>query len=159
MKSNSVKQVILRLYTVLMIAFIFLAVAALIAIGMGIRPRILITSSMEPSILKNSLVLVDTSAPYESLSEGQVIAFRTGRTEVLHRISEITEGGSLIVVPDNGAGEALVGKASYVGAEIVAFPFIGGWLRSVLRHIWVVVVVAVGLMIVGCFPWREKAGG
>ena len=156
MTNNALKQVLLRLHTVLMIVLTALAVIMIAAIARGVRPRILITSSMEPFIHKNSLVLINTSEPYESLSEGKVIAFRAGGTEVLHRVSKVAEDGSLIAVPDNGTGEATVNKVDYVGMEIIAFPFIGGWLRGILRHAWVVVVLAAFLVVVGCLPYGKK---
>ena len=156
MNKSDVKLVILRLHTVLMILLIALAAVMIAGIATGLRPRILVTASMEPRILKNSLVLVNTAAPYEQLSEGQVIAFRAGKTEVLHRITEIAEDGSLIVEPDNGSGEAIVEKVDYVGKEILAIPFIGGWLKLMLRHMWIVIVVAVMLVIVGCLPYGKK---
>ena len=156
MNKNALKQVLLRFHTVLMVVVTALAVIMIAAIATGVRPRILITSSMEPGILKNSLVLVNTSTPYESLSEGQVITFRAGDTEVLHRVSEVAEDGSLIAVPDNGTGEATVNKVDYVGKEIIAFPFIGGWLRGILGHAGVVVVLAVVLVVVGCLPYGKK---
>ena len=156
MNKNDVKLVMLRLYTVLMILLIVLAVVMIAGIATGLRPRILVTASMEPGILKNSFVLVNTAVPYEQLSEGQVIAFRAGQTEVLHRITDIAENGSLTVEPDNGSGEAIVEKVDYVGKEIIAIPFIGGWLKVMLRHMWIVIVAAVMLVVVGCLPYEKK---
>lgn len=103
------KQVLLRLYTVLMIVLSTLAIMIGVCAGMGIRPRILVTSSMEPEIRKNSLVLVDTSARFEDLEEGQVITFHANNTEVLHRVTGKNEDG-LIVTPDKEIGEAVVNK-------------------------------------------------
>ena len=156
MNKSDVKLVMLRLHTVLMILLIALATVMIAGIAIGLRPRILVTASMEPGILKNSLVLVNTAVPYEQLSEGQVIAFRAGQTEVLHRITEIAEDGSLTVEPDNGSGEAIVDKVDYVGKEILAIPFIGGWFKVMLRHMWIVIVVAVMLVIAGCLPYGKK---
>lgn len=107
---NEVKKVGIRLYTVLMVVLSALAVIIFIGAAMGIRPRILVTSSMEPSIMKNSLVLVDTSIPYDTLEEGQVIAFRANNTEVLHKIIGVSDEG-LIVTPDKRTGEAIVNKS------------------------------------------------
>ena len=159
MNKSNIKLVLLRLHTVFMIVLIALAVLMAVGLAAGIRPRILITSSMEPSILKNSLVLVDISAPFESVSEGQVIAFRAGSTEVLHRVSEVNDDGSLIAVPDKGIGEAIVHKADYVGREVITFPFIGGWLRGMLNHIWIVITIAAVLILAGCLPYEKKNAG
>ena len=128
------KQITIRFHTVLMIVLITLAIASSVALILGIRPRILVTSSMEPFIYKNSLVLINTSAKYEGLEEGEVIVFRAGNTELMHRITGISEEGKYVVTPDKGQGYTLVEKATYVGKELIAFPVIGGWLRGILEH-------------------------
>ena len=150
------KQITMRLHIVLMIVLITLAVVAIIALALGVRPRILVTSSMEPSIYKNSLVLINTNAKYEELEEGEVIVFRAGNTEVMHRITGISEDGKLVVTPDKGQGLTLVEKATYVGKEVIAFPIIGGWLRSILEH-GKAVVIGLGLVLVvlGCLPYGK----
>mgnify|MGYP002622989692 CR=1 FL=1 len=144
------KEFVLRLYTVFMIVLIMLAVIIVIGFCFGFRARILVTSSMEPNILKNSLVILNTSAPWDDLEEGNVIAFRANKTEVLHRITEVINK-ELIVTPDKGKGQATVSKSMYVGKEVMAFPVVGGWIRNVLEHwIWGVCLFAVGFVILGC---------
>ncbi len=109
-------------------------------------------------IWKNSLVLLDTNARFEELEEGQMIAFRANNAEVLHRITDRSETG-LIVTLDKGTGETVINKSLYVGKEVISFPFVGRWLRWVLDgRMWTVVVVAVGLIVIGCLPWGKKDG-
>ena len=134
-----------------MAVIVSLAIAMLIAMAFGIRPRALITSSMEPFIRKGSLVLVDTNTHFEDLAEGDAIVFRINSTEVLHRVTG-SEGESVVAEPDNGDGEALVHKSMYVGKEIAAIPVIGGWVQWISRNAWVVVVVGAALVVIGCLP-------
>ena len=143
-------------YLVLMSVLIVLSLMALIGLMTGIRPRILTTDSMHPSIYKGSLVLLNVNSPWEELEEGDVIAFRTGATEVMHRVTAVTDEG-LILKADNGEGESLVTKDMYVGKEVIAFPFIGVVLKPVLQHgKALVVLVAVVMIIAGCWSSRKS---
>ena len=155
MNKLEIKAFILRLHTVFMIVLVSLAVLMLFGMFIGSRPRILVTSSMEPDIPKNSLVLIDTSRKWTELEEGNAIVFRANKTEVLHRVREIREN-ELIVTPDKGTGSAIVNKSMYVGKEIIAFPLIGGWLREILMHeVWTVIGLAMLLIFIGCLPYKK----
>ncbi len=144
------KETLKNLYTVLMCVLIVLAVISSVGLARGIRPRILVTSSMQPSVYKGSLVLLNIDTPWDALEVGNIIAFRSGRTEVMHRVTAVTEEG-LILRPDNGKGESLVTKDMYVGKEVIAFPYIGGLIKPVLQHgkAWVI-IVAIAMILVGC---------
>ncbi len=139
-----------------MIVLSTLAIVIFVCAVMGIRPQILVTRSMESSVMKNSLLLLGTSARFEELEEDQVIAFRTGDTEVLHRVTG-RDGNALIVTPDKGVGEAVVSKSMYIGKEVNSFLFVWGWVRWILGHgMWMVVVLAIGLIVIGCLPWKNR---
>ena len=144
------KETIKNVYSVLMAMLTVLAVVAVLGLCLGIRLKILTTDSMFPSIYKGSLVLVNVNAEWEKLHAGDVIVFRSSATEVMHRVTEITDTG-LILKPDNGQGESLVSKDMYAGKEIIAFPFIGGMIKPVLQHgKKLVIIVAIVMILVGC---------
>ena len=152
------KETLKNLYTVLMCVLIGLAIISSIGLARGIRPRILVTSSMQPAVYKGSLVLLNIDTPWEELVEGNIIAFRTGETEVMHRVTAVTEE-TLILRPDNGKGESLVTKDMYVGKEIIAFPYIGGMIKPVLQHgKKLVIIVAIVMILVGCRGLGRKTG-
>ena len=152
------KETLKNLYTVLMCVLIGLAIISSIGLARGIRPRILVTSSMQPSVYKGSLVLLNTDTPWEELVEGNVIAFRSAKTEVMHRVTAVTDEG-LILRPDNGKGESLVTKDMYVGKEIIAFPYIGGMIKPVLQHgKKLVIIVAIVMILVGGRGLGRKTG-
>ena len=133
---------------VLLIAF---ASISLLGLAFGIRPRILTTDSMYPSIYRGSLVLINTDSAWNDIEEGDIVVFRSGSTEVMHRVSEITDAG-LILMPDNGSGESLVTKNMYAGKEIIAFPFIGEIIKPVLQHgKAIVIVLAMTMIVMGCW--------
>ena len=78
-----------------------------------------------------SLVLINSWSAWENIEEGDVIDYRGGTIEVMHRVSKITDVG-LILRPGNGEEESLVTKDMYVGKETFAFPFVGLLLKLVL---------------------------
>ncbi len=141
-----------NLYMVLLYVLIILAVVSSVGLVNGIRARILITSSMQLSVYKGSLVLINISVPWDSLEEGNIIVFRSVKTEVMHRVVAVTDDG-LIIKPDNGNGESCVTKDMYLGREVIAFPYIGGMLKPVLQRGKVlVIIIAMAMIITGC--WR-----
>ena len=150
------KETFRNIYSVLMGILTILAVTAVLGLSLGIRPKILTTDSMFPSIYRGSLVLVNENADWESLNAGDVIVFRSGATEVMHRVTEISDAG-LILKPDNGRGESLVTREMYVGKEILAFPFVGEIIKPILqRGKGGVILLAVGLILIGCYSGRKK---
>ena len=150
------KETLKNLYTVLMYVLIILAIIAIIGLMMGIRPRILVTDSMHPSVYKGSLVLLNIDTPWEEIEEGNIIAFRSGATEVMHRVKSITNDG-MILKPDNGEGENFVTKDMYVGKEIIAFPYIGGMLKPILQNgKSKILLAAVILIIIGSHQRKKE---
>lgn len=152
------KETIKNLYSVLMRIIILLMVISGIGISRGIRSRILITESMQPSVYKGSLVLLNINEHWDALEEGDIVAFRSGQTEIMHRVREVTDEG-LILRPDNGNGESLVTKDMYVGKEVIAFPYIGGMIRPVLEDGKKYVIgVAIAMIVGGCWGLGKKDG-
>ena len=52
-------------------------------------------------------------------------------------------------------GTSVVTADTYLGKEIMSIPGVGGWIREVLKVKWIVIVLAVVLIVVGCVP-RQK---
>ena len=138
-----------------MYTLITLALMAMIGLFAGIRFRILVTDSMHPSIYKGSLVLLNIDTPWEEIEEGNIIVFRSGATEVMHRVKSITNDG-MILKPDNGEGENFVTKDMYVGKEIIAFPYIGGIIKPVLQEGKSKILLAAVILIIIGSHFRKK---
>ena len=149
------KETLRNLYVVLMYTLIVLALIAMIGLFAGIRIRILVTDSMHPSVYKGSLVLLNIDTPWEEIEEGNIIAFRSGATEVMHRVKSIIDDG-MILKPDNGEGENFVTKDMYVGKEIIAFPYIGGMLKPILQEGKSKILLAALILIIIGSHYRRK---
>lgn len=158
LRVNDMKEMLKNLYTVLMCVLIVLVAIATIGLKNGIQTRILVTSSMQSAVNKGSLVLLNIKTPWEELEEGDIIAFRSSKTEVMHRVTAVTDEG-LILRPDNGNGESFVTRDMYVGKEIIAFPYIGGMIKPViLNGNKFVIGAAIAMILVGCWGLGKKTG-
>lgn len=60
-------------------------------LAFGLRPAVVISGSMEPTIKTGSLIFVNTK--YEDLEANDIVAFRTGGSLVTHRLIADTDEG------------------------------------------------------------------
>jgi signal peptidase len=91
---------------------------------MGYKPFIVMSGSMEPTILTGDIVLARETAA-ENIAQNDIIAFRTDeKTAVTHRVTEVlTENGSISFLTK---GDANTGAdASVVKAESLEGKFLG----------------------------------
>lgn len=110
------------------IALVLVAAAAILAVlfVIGIRPYAVKTGSMRPAIEEGSLCFINHNTPFEELSEGQVIAFRTGEMLVTHRIVRIDPNGIVTKGDANNTEDSSkVTKENYVGKNEAVLPFLG----------------------------------
>ena len=57
----------------------------------GIRPAVVISGSMEPTITTGSLAFIDTK--YDELEKNDIVAFERGGTMVIHRLIAYSDTG------------------------------------------------------------------
>lgn len=73
---------------------------------MGYKPFIVLSGSMEPSIMTGDMVLVKITDA-ENLQKGDVIAFKSGTAVVTHRIIDVkTENGEVRYVTQGDANDS-----------------------------------------------------
>lgn len=68
-----------------------IVVCALVCQLSQMKPVVVVSGSMEPSITTGSLALIDTKE--SAINIGDVVSFRAGDALVTHRVIEITEEG------------------------------------------------------------------
>lgn len=88
------------------------------------------TGSMTPNINKGDVVIIDTKYNYESLKEGDVIAFKKDNYIIVHRIiKKIKINNSYVYYTkgdaNNSIDDVVIEKNIYVGKEIIKIPGIG----------------------------------
>ena len=139
-------------YPVILI-YLLLSVAPFL---FGIRPYIVLSASMEPTIMTGALGYIDTK-DCEDVSTGDIVAFTMGdEITVLHRIVGENEDGTYTTKGDNNENEDFTSlhPSQIVGTVIYSMPklgYIASWLQTKQG-----IIVAVGLVIIGLISsWFE----
>ena len=88
------------------------------------------TGSMTPKIKKGDVVIIDKKYKYESLKEGDVIAFKKDNYIIVHRIiKKIKTNNSYAYYTKGDTNDSiddiLIEKNIYVGKEIIKIPGVG----------------------------------
>lgn len=130
---------------------VVLGVVSLAAVGMGLRPFVMISESMLPEDPKNSLVLLDTRSKMDDVAMGDNVAYLLGKVEAMHKVRERTDT-ELIVRSLADNGESTVTASTYMGKEILSILVVGGWNRKALDYKWIMIIASAGLIVFGCMP-------
>lgn len=132
----------------------------------GLRPYIVMSGSMEPTLPVGSLIYVKET---KSVGQGDLIAFRMGNGETcIHRCTAVNEDGTYATKGDaNSVLDALpVRNDQIVGREVFTLP-LAGYGAAFLRTPYGIAVIALtvmGGMVLELLVWfggqrdREKAG-
>ena len=100
---------------------------------LGIKPYVVLSGSMEPTIKTGSVSFVNSHVKYENIKEKDIIAFKIDDgTLVTHRVVEITDEGMQTKGDGNKQRDGIVTtKRNYVGKNIFSIPKVGYVVRSV----------------------------
>jgi len=100
----------------------------------GIKPYVVLSGSMEPTIKTGSLCIINENIKFNNIKEKDIIAFRLDDgTLVTHRVYKITKSG-LKTKGDNNKNvdSSKITKKNYVGKNIIWIPKIG-YIVSVIQ--------------------------
>lgn len=128
------------------IIYLLLSVAPLL---FGIRPYIVLSASMEPTIMTGALGYINTR-DCNDISTGDIVAYTMGKEmTVIHRIVGQNPDGSYITKGDNNESEDFVSlqPSQIVGTVVFSIPKLGyvtSWLQTKQG-----IIVAVGLVVIG----------
>lgn len=87
------KQILKQVERWILGILLVLVTTFLLLLLFGIRPAIVLSGSMEPTISTGSLCFVDTRKADTVFQPGDIVAFRSGGMLVTHRIKERTPDG------------------------------------------------------------------
>ena len=121
---------------------------------LGIKPFILISSSMEPAFTKGSLVLINTRASLSDIKIGEPIAYRSDAgTLVFHRLV----GENLLQGDANKDVQYVeLTEENFIGTEFFTIPLLGDEVSKLLENrgtIWLMILVC---FVCSCLPWEGK---
>lgn len=143
------------------IAYLLVALAPF---AFGIRPYVVLSASMEPTIKTGSLAYIqkpDSEALFSKLIEyeepvkGDIVAFEQGESgnsiTVVHRIHDIDNEGNYVMKGDNNSSEdiAKIGKKQLIGRYKYSIPYLGyftTWLQSKKGLVIAVILAAVAFI-------------
>lgn len=133
---------------------VIFGLAAIVLLMYGLRPYILSSSSMAPTMPKGSLVLIDTRVKPDNLVVGDVVAYRSGDTLVLHRLV----GDNLLQGDANPtAQEVVIDKGNLIGIEKYCIPRVGIVFSYLHDHSVPILIIAGVLIVIACLPYRHMS--
>ena len=129
----------------------FVVVAFLIPFLVGIKPYIVLSSSMEPEIKTGSVAYVDTHVDVHEIKVGDVIGFEFGKSQATHRVVEINEDNTFTTKGDANENNDLapVRFDQYKGKTIFSVPYLGRIISKVKTKTGkFIVALVIGLNII-----------
>lgn len=118
----------------------------------GYRPIVILTGSMEPTIMTNGMAITKNVDSMDDIKEGDIITFHVENEDgkmirVTHRINEIMEDGSIITKGDNNnVTDSIPLTMENVDAKVVCImnftaTIINMWNRSINGKIIIICTV------------------
>lgn len=154
-------KVVRTVYKVIIDIAVVLAIICLIATAIclvfQLKPAIVMSGSMEPSIHTGSFVLVDKKDT--DVEIGDVIAYKNQDMEVLHRVTQVTDEG-YITKGDNNKNEDfyVIPASNVIGTLKIAIPKLGyvmEWISS-MQGIIIIVCICACLILLGQMTKEER---
>ena len=96
----------------------------------GFRPYIVLSGSMEDEIKTGSVAYINQKINVNDIKEGDIIAFRSGASQVTHRVVSINSDNTFTTKGDANKTVDVnnVKFSNYIGKTIFSIPYVGYWL-------------------------------
>lgn len=118
----------------------------------GYGAAVVLSGSMEPTIMTNELIVVKAQKDYEV---GDVVVYQTGRILVVHRIVGL-EGESVTTRGDaNNTDDAPIEQAHIKGKVIAHIPNVGTAVR-IIKTPWATALLIAGAVLSVELPYRKE---
>ncbi|MBR1592136.1 MAG: signal peptidase I [Ruminococcus sp.] len=128
------KRVIINILKIInhMVQFTLIGIAltAIVLWLIGIRPYIVRSGSMEPTIMTGSVCFVNHNTKFEEIQENDIIAFELGGgTMVTHRAVKISPDGIITKGDNNNTEDGIpVTAGNFIGKTVYWIPNLGIWI-------------------------------
>lgn len=126
-------KVLKRIIDVIMTIILLVGSALVLLYILGIKPYVVLSGSMEPSISTGSVCFVNEKVKFENMKVGDIVAFKvpTGAS-VTHRIINITEKGFETKGDANDDSDGIsTTKQNFLGKNLFSIKKIGFMVESI----------------------------
>ena len=140
---NIITNLILGILILFILAFFVL-------FAMGMRPYVIVSGSMEPTIQTGSVCFVDETVTYEEVQENDIIAYEAANgSYVTHRAIDITESGIETQGDNNDVSDGVsTTEENFIGLTKFSIPYLGYFSRFIATTTGKVVVGAIFLIFI-----------
>lgn len=121
------KKVVNKILNVVGAIFISCFLVLVVFCFVGVRPYIVLSGSMEPTIQTGSLAFVNSKASFDEVRKGDIVAFQidTGAT-VTHRVISVTDQGIETKGDNNDVSDGITTtKDNFKGENMFSIPCLG----------------------------------
>ena len=132
-----------NIITNLILGILILFILAFFALfAMGMRPYVIVSGSMEPTIQTGSVCFVDETVTYEEVQENDIIAYEAANgSYVTHRAIDITESGIETQGDNNDVSDGVsTTEENFIGLTKFSIPYLGYFSRFIATTTGKVVV-------------------
>ena len=126
-------EVIKALINALMTLIIIIGIVFVLLFLIGIRPFVVLSGSMEPTIHKGSISLINVNYQYSKIKNNDIIAYTaTSGDKVTHRIINITDEGMETKGDKNDSSDGFsTTEENYIGKNIFSIPGVGYLVKNI----------------------------
>lgn len=155
-KMKKIVRIVLDLITWILVAAV---VGYLVLLLTGHELYVVKSGSMEPAIHTGSVCVVNTNADYDDMKVGDIIAFKSGKAKVTHRVKAVTKEGIETKGDANEDSDGIaVNPENFLGETIYSVPYIGYVLveLSTVRGKIILITAIAALVLLGMLVNESK---
>lgn len=106
-----------------------------------IKPYVVISDSMAPTVARNAFVYVKPISYDEDLAVGDIVLIKTNGLPLMHRIVEIDNTNITTKGDSNQVNDQVIGREKIEGKMLFSIPIIGFFFRTIYPLIITLLII------------------
>lgn len=154
-------KVIKAFINALMTLIIIFGIIFVLLFIIGIKPFVVLSGSMEPTIKKGSLSFVNENYEYDKIKNNDIIAYEAlSGDKVTHRVISITEEGMETKGDKNNLSDGIsTTEENYIGKNIFSIPKAGYLVKNIQTSRGKIILSTIIIMVlISGFFISDKTG-